>query len=207
MEGYTSDKEQIEMIKTWWKNYGKFLLIAVGVGLLIGFGWRYYHRYETQHSEQASMIYEKMMGQVAAGQIDQAGLLAKDLKTNFANTPYAGLAAMAEAKRAVDAKKLTDAITALQWVIKNSNLKPIKQIARLRAARVQIAMKQPKAALTLLSVIEDKTYQPMIEEVRGQAYWAMGDMTKARAALEAAKTGYQAIGITNPILEMQLSQK
>ena len=61
MNDNMSDKEQIDMLKKWWTNYGKSILIAIIVGLLLGYGWNYYRTHQATTREQASLIYQKLL--------------------------------------------------------------------------------------------------------------------------------------------------
>ena len=38
MADYMTDKEQIQQIKEWWGDQGKWLALAIAIGLALGFG-------------------------------------------------------------------------------------------------------------------------------------------------------------------------
>ena len=61
MADYMTDKEEREFIKKWWNDYGKLLMVAVVVGLCVGFGWRYWRQHKITMSEQASATYQAMV--------------------------------------------------------------------------------------------------------------------------------------------------
>ena len=54
MDEYSSEKEQIEEIKQWWKDNGTFII----TGLVVGFGalggWKYWQAYKEQRAATAS---------------------------------------------------------------------------------------------------------------------------------------------------------
>jgi len=56
-----TDREQIDMLKKWWKDYGQSIAIAIMVGLVLSFGWRYWRAHQQQQVEQASSLYQTMM--------------------------------------------------------------------------------------------------------------------------------------------------
>lgn len=206
MSAYETDREQIEMIKKWWRDYGKTLLIAIIIGLALGFGWRYWRQHKVQVSQQASSLYQAMT--IASAKKDQktAAVFADKLMKEFSNTAYASLAALISAKNEVNENHLDKAYQDLQWVMKNSNVDSFKQIARIRAARILIQENKAKEALTLLSTVDDKSYGALINETKGDAYAALGDKKSALKAYKAAKLGLLEMGITNPILQMKMAQ-
>lgn len=206
MSAYETDKEQIEMIKKWWNDYGKALLIAIIIGLALGFGWRYWRQHKVEVSQQASGIYQSMT--IAAEKQDEktATVLADKLMKDFSNTAYASLAGLLSAKNSVEQKQLKQAYQDLQWVIKNSDVKSFRQIARIRAARILIAENKAKAALKLLSTVDDKSYAPLTSEVKGDAYASLNNKKAALEAYKAANLGLLEMGMTNPLLQMKMAQ-
>ena len=205
MTEYLSDKEQVEAIKQWWKNYGRAIAAAIVVGLLIGFGWRYWHRHKTQQAERASMIYMQLEVAVEQHQTAFASQLTAELVKDYADTPYAGLASLLEAKNAVSQNKFDIALARLRWVMQHAKMKSIQQIARLRAARILLAQQHPQAALSLLKTIDDPTYRPMIDNVKGDIYAAQGDKESAKQSYQAAQNELKASGIKDPYLAMKAS--
>ena len=206
MRSNTTDQEQVEMLKKWWKDYGKGIMIAIVIGLAVGFGWRYWHQQQIQHSEQASIAYQSMMVADVEKQPKVAQKYADQLLKDFRDTSYASMAGLFLARTAVQQNKLPDALARLQEVINKGKVASIKQIARIRAARVLLAQKKLAEALAVLSTVDDKTFEPLIENVKGDIFQAQGKGAAARKSYEAAKTGLSTIGINNPILVMKLAQ-
>ncbi|WP_423063802.1 YfgM family protein [Candidiatus Paracoxiella cheracis] len=201
-----TDKEQVEMIKKWWREYGLVITVAVVIGLAVGFGWRYWHRHKVMKAEEASIIYTEMQNAAAQNKFDDAQALASRLMTHYRNTPYAGMSALLWARDAVLQNKLNVALEKLQWTIKNGKMASVKQIARVRAARILLAEKQYQPALTLLKTVDDPTYQPLINSVKGDIYRARGNNKLAKQAYQAAKNGFETSGIVDPFLNMKVSQ-
>jgi len=205
MDPYLSDKDQVEMIKKWWHDYGKAIVIAVAIGLLVGFGWRYYSGYRVQHAEQASQLFQQLAQMDDASKLDEAKPIAEEIVSNFANTPYASLASLVLAREAVSEKDLLAAEQRLQWVITHSKSDALKQIARLRLARVLVARFKASEALVILQTVDDDTYLPLIEAVRGDVYAGLNDREQSRKAYTAAHNGFKELGVPNPILDMKLA--
>ncbi len=205
MTDYVTDREQIEQIKSWWKNYGRGIAIAIIVGLIIGFGWRYWHQHKIRKAEQASSIYQSMMVAMARQKSTLANQYAKQLIDQYASTPYASLGGLLWARSALDQSKFQLAFDKLQWVVKHSKMESVRQIARLRSARILLEQGKAKSALAMLQVVDDKTYQPLISMVEGDAYSTLGQKAKALKAYQSAKTALAGVGADYPLLDLKLT--
>lgn len=186
MSIYISDKEEIEMLKKWWQENGKFLLGSIIVALLLSAGWRYWQTSKAKDAAMASMIYEQVLSQEASGDFSAVNSGVTDLHVNHPKTPYASLASLMAAQNAVKDNRLDEAVTQLSWVIHHSRNKDFVQIAKLRLARVYLGMKKYEDALTTLNVVEASSYQPLVQELRGDIQFAKGDITGARLSYQNA---------------------
>ncbi len=204
MDVYLSEQEQIQKIKDWWKKYGTIVLVALVVFAGAAFGWRYWHKYETKKAEAASIIYEQMMSSDLSNNDNDFQLYAQHLIKDYKHTPYASLAALMQAEEAVENNKLDDAQKSLQWVIDNSGNKSVREIARIRKARVLLSLKQPQQALQILQKTDDASYQALADEATGDAYLAMNQKDKALEAYQNAMKNSTA-GISTAILTMKVN--
>lgn len=206
MSDYLSDKEQVEMVKKWWNDYGKALLLAVIVGLFIGFLWRTWGGYEAKQAVKASAIYQLLLEADEKNQFTNAQGYAQTLVQHYERTPYAAMANFVWAKEAVSQKDYATAYEKLQWIIKNSHVKSYRHLAMIRAAGVLLEQKKFQVALDLLSAIKESEFQPMIDSVKGDAYMGLGKIKEAQAAYSTANQGMQAVGVSDPILQMKLAR-
>lgn len=206
MEANFSEKEQLESISQWWKETGRYIAVAVIVGLLLGFGWRYWHRIERHRAENASAIYQSVL--VAASKNDPvtvqggASLLMKD----FSDSPYAGLAALLSAKTLVTENKLPAALTELQWVIKNSHEARLQEIARISAARILLAQQKAPAALAELKTINDQAFLPLVYWVKGDIYTQLNNKKEASDSYLQAKNAFTSVPPAEALMQKQLAQ-
>ena len=187
LDGYVSEKEQLESIKKWWDNNGKFIAIAIIIGLLLGFAWRYWHQMQLRLDDNASMLYQSVVVADAKNNFKTAQGGAAILMKNFANTPYASLAALLSAKEWAEQKQYDQAMTQYQWVITHSNVTRLQQIARISAASLLLTRNQPDAALKIISVVNDKHFEPLIAWVKGDIDMQKGDIKNARKNYQIAK--------------------
>lgn len=159
-----TDKEQIELFKKWWRQYGKSIVLALILGVGIGFSWRFWHQHQTNRAISASIMFDQLQTAVVNNQIDTSKTLVKELMQDYKKTPYAAMAALLDASLQVKANHNADALTQLRWVIANSKDNGIKQIAEVRAARILFSEQQPEAARELLKNIRDPALKALIEE-------------------------------------------
>lgn len=201
-----TDKEEIEMIRDWWNEYGKAIATAVLIGLVLGFGWRYWNVYHARQSEQASMVYQDMVVSDISNDILTTQRMAAQLTTKYSSTPYASFAQLLLAKESIAHNDLNSAYQQLLWVVDQGKVASIRQIARLRAARVLLAQKKLDEALQLISKVDDVTFMPLINSVKGDIFAAKGDLVSAKKYYQTALSALAREGIQDPILAMKAAQ-
>ncbi len=185
MEQYTDD-ERVEDLKKWWKENGTSIIVGIGLGLIAIFGWQYWGSHRTAQAEQASQAYDAFVAAAETPDADQARQRAQTLLADFPKSPYAALAALRLAKLAVDGGDSATASQRLEWVIENARLDELKDIARLRLARVLAAAGRPSDAEPHLTRVTTPSLTAEREELRGDLALAGNDPGKARIAYTAA---------------------
>ncbi len=184
MDVYKTEEEQVQAIKDWWKENAVALITGVVLGLLALGGYRYWIDQQKQQSEQASLLYSQML--VAK---DKKTVNAEALINDYADTPYAALAALMQARENIDNGKPDEAVTQLKWVLEHGDDEGIQHIARQRLARVYIDKKDLAAAEALLENIETKAFSASYHEIKG-------DLELAKNQLLQAKENYR-LALTN----------
>jgi len=206
LDGYVSEKEQLEVIKKWWHEYGKWIAMAVVVGALLGVGWRYFHGITIRRLENASQIYQSVLDADQQSQFNTSQNGATILMKNFAHTPYAGLSALLWAKEAVAKNQLDVALSKLTWVIDHASSFRQKQIARILAARILLSQNKTPEAASVLTIVNDKDFLPLIHWVRGDIASKMGQSTLAKTDYQRAKNALSDMPFAQEILSKQLAQ-
>jgi predicted negative regulator of RcsB-dependent stress response len=204
---YATEQEQLEALKRWFKKYGTYVIVAAMLGFAIGFGWHYWQGRQLQVAGQASITYEQMLDSYNNRQFNDFWYLANELTNNYPKTTYADLAGMLLAKQAVNEGKIGIAIQKLQAIIDNSKESNLRQIARIRLARIQISDGSYNDALRTLDTIDNKEYMPLIQAVKGDAWVASGKVLEAKQSYEEA---IRLLATSNSsmqnLLRMKLSQ-
>jgi predicted negative regulator of RcsB-dependent stress response len=187
MEEFESEDQQVEAIKKWWKENGASLLIGLGIGVAALLGWREYLAYQTDHSAEASDLYQQVQTQVASNRFNDASIRQADIARNdYADTPYAALVSMAQAKYEYENGDVESAIMHLRWASENATETDVRHVASLRLARILIAEEKYEEAETVLLVDHPAGFTAGYEELKGDLYAARGETAQARIAYDKA---------------------
>lgn len=181
-----ADEEQLEALQKWWKENGRTIVAGVVIGLAGVFGWNYYRAQAEREAEAASRIYEQMVDMAAANDHLEAMQRAEILIQNYADSGYATLAALLGAKSAMAAGQRESAERSLRWVIENAERPELRDVARLRLARLMIDAGDSGASLSLLDQVNTAELSASVRELRGDTYAADGDTNAARDAYASA---------------------
>lgn len=184
---HATEEEQLNLIKNWFKENGKYLVagILLGAGSILGYrGW---NGYQTEVARSASESYESVRAAAATGNTTKAKELGSALISEYPSSPYATHTALSLAVVALESGDTDEAVRQLVWVLDSSARDSLKHVARLRLARVKLYSQQKaQQALDTLNGIEGGEFQPLYNEVRGDAWLALGDKENARSAYELA---------------------
>jgi predicted negative regulator of RcsB-dependent stress response len=183
---YETEEQQVEALKKWWQENGRYLIFGVILGLAILFGWNSWKDHRVTQGKAASELFSQLRGAVESSSLKDAKVFDEKLMADYDGTAYASLGALAMAKAYVGQDNLAEAENKLRWTMDNSSQQEIKEVARLRLAQVLIAMEKYDDALALLATELPPSYVSLIEELRGDALRAQGKLDEARAAYDKA---------------------
>jgi predicted negative regulator of RcsB-dependent stress response len=194
-----SEKEQIDQFRSWWSEYGAYVIggIVIGAGMLIGIN--YYQSAKLEAQLAASTAYEALIAQVVDGDLDEAEAIANEIATEFGDTTYVGQAGLAMARLYMDKNRDQDAADALQTVIDGNANDELKQVARLRLARIYLYQDKAQEVLDLLAGNDVEAFASAYGEILGDAYTALGRIAEAQDA-------YQKI-LMNPASQSTVDQQ
>lgn len=205
MNYYLTEKEQIAQIKTWWHAYGKAIAVGVVLGVLLMFAWRYWHDYRESQQEHASLVYEQSMQSMEVHEDQVAAAEATRLVNAFASTTYSDFGRLILAKLAIEKGEYAVAKKWYSGVIAHSKIPALRQVARLRHARLLIAEGKSEEALTLLAEMDHNRFLPLVNVTRGDAYQALNQQKEAREAYKkAVDPSNEGIAELMPVIEMKL---
>jgi predicted negative regulator of RcsB-dependent stress response len=197
---HLTEEEQLEVLKRWWKDYGKTVIAAIVAAVVIYFSWTAWQDKQRVKAESASSQYDTLVKLLSVEQgktlsdADKATAdhIANELKEKNGKSLYAQGAAFYLAKSAVDAGNLDKAVTELQWILSSKPAVATEQLARVRLARVYVAKAAYTEAQAQIAQEPSKAFASEYAEVRG-------DILKAQGNKEAAATAYKkALETTDP---------
>lgn len=200
MEIYSTEEQQVDAIKQFWKDYGSSILIGAVVGLGGLYGWNYYSDMKVAQAEEASQAFNQLTTQSP----DEAAMLAgaAEFAKNHDQKGYQALLDLILAKSAVDAKDYPKAEDALKKVIAAKPGASLDMIATLRLARVQAEQGQIGTAIATLDQVTEQAFVAQREELKGDFFARQGEVEKAKTAYQAAMDNGGVV--TSPALKIKL---
>lgn len=180
------EQEQLDVLKTWWRQYGNLVVTVIVAGALAAAayqGWRYYRH---QQALQAVTLYAQMESAERANEKKKAGDIAAQIIDKHAGTQYAAMAALASAKISFESGDLAMAKTRLQWVIERAREDEMRDLARLRLAGVLLDQKNYPEALKLVETKPAEAFGGLYADMKGDILAAQGKLAEARSAYRQA---------------------
>jgi predicted negative regulator of RcsB-dependent stress response len=186
LDVYESEKEQVEQLRKWWQENGKALVIGVVLGLGGLFGYRGWQEHVTTKAMEAADLHAVVL--VALEQAQHATVIAESarLRGEYANTPYAALATLAEAAVLVRDGDAGAAQASLEWVVEHANQPEVVAVARLRLARLLHDRGESAAARAALDALPTGLFTAQVAELRGDLLRDAGQRDAARDAYREA---------------------
>ena len=169
MEDLT-EKEQLEAMRSWWAEYGKFVIGGIVAGIAVMVGTNQYTANQIATQTEASELYEDVAEAVDRGNLDDAEAAANDIYTNYANTIYPVQTRLAMAKLYMDKGRDEDAATALREIVDAEPDSGLGMVARLRLAKVMLYQGKAQEVIDLLDGAADSGFSARFAEARGDAY-------------------------------------
>lgn len=180
------EQEQLDELKTWWKQYanlvtGVVVLVAVGV-----VGWQGWNWWQRDQSAQAAAVYAVV--ERAAGEHDakKAREATGELIDKFSGTAYAGMAVLVSARLQIEAGDLKTAKLQLGWTVDHARDDEMRDLARLRLAAVLLEEKAYDEAQKQLASDPAEPFGPRYAELKGDILAAQGKQEEAKAAYQQA---------------------
>ena len=200
------EHEQGELVRKWLRENAISIVVGVGMGLVLIFGWQQWKAHGVRQSAEASAQYNALTAAVTARHDEDAGKIAEALRTDSPKSVYAFLAALQQADTASTRGDLSSAASALEWASQHAALPSLKALASLRLARVNLAQGDAAAAIKLLDGVPKDVYAALAEEIRGDALAKLGRADAARGAYEEALTHLDPQAANRNFVQMKLDE-
>lgn len=196
MADYSTEEEQIELLKKWWSENGKATVSSVFVALLFIVGGKIWQDRQEANIQSAADVYQQMLNTAEkADGIDDAAKLAEQLRSDYPGTVYSIFAALRLAKVAVEANRLPDAAELLEWALNQKPDEALSPLVYMRLAQVHYAQGDHDKAIVSLDKIKGKdTLSVAIAELRGDIFLAQGKLDESRESYKAALKSLETSG-------------
>lgn len=210
MSELRTEEEQLELMKRWWADNGKSLIIGLILAIAAVVGWKWWQADQQAKAEAASSAYEQLidvMNQPEQSEEDRATArhLARTLQADHQGSLYADYAALFEVKLLVNEGQY-DAATAILNKVKSATEHDlVREIAGVRQALILWQKGEDQAALDLLAKLETQAYEGNAKELKGDILAEMGKTAQARTAYEEARAAFNAFGVARPVIDMKLA--
>jgi predicted negative regulator of RcsB-dependent stress response len=181
-----SDQEQLEAITRWLRKNGPGIAAGIAIGLAAVGGWRWWDGHQRTQAESASRYYDTLLAAVNNDDAPRARGQAAVLTEAYADTTYGALAALMLARLDAEAGKTEAAVGWLEWVLTHTDQRDLRDIARLRLARLLLADGQLDTARAQLDQILSANFAAQQGELRGDIHMARGQIDQARNAYQTA---------------------
>ncbi len=205
MEGYSSEREQVEVIQKWWKEHGKSIVLGLTVGLLGLGGYRYWDETRNLQAESASINYEKFLTQADNKTSKESRATGQAILDNYAASIYARMTALTLAKLAVDDGQPEEAKKRLQWVLDHPGQDKLAEAARARLAQLSLADGKADAAWALL-VKGGLDKGDQLAELKGDILAAQGKTAEAVVLYAKAQKLLTEGGGNPAVIELKLER-
>lgn len=201
-----SEKEQIEEIRAWWTENGRFVIAGVILGVAAIVGWNQWQSRIEATQIGASNLYEEIMAAVGDGNAEAAEAAARDLYLNYERTVYPDQARLAMARLYMDKGRDQDAADTLRDVLASDKNEEIQMVARLRLAKILLYQDKPGEVIELLKDHLEGGFAARYNEILGDAYAAEGDYAEAQQAYQAALSESRNLRtIDNNLIQLKLN--
>jgi predicted negative regulator of RcsB-dependent stress response len=201
---YVTEEQQLEAITRWWRRYGNYMLLMLSVILLVVAGYRYWLLHQTKTLARASVTYEHLMQAVANHDEQAAESYATALTQSFDGTAYSAAGFLVRAKQLAAEGQYDKARSMLKHIHGNASLAPLVQVASLRIAKLLVAEAHYDEALAELKPLESSVFRPVVMELTGDIYRAMGQSARASSAYQLALNEAHARGVNSFYLELKV---
>lgn len=200
---YITEEQQVEELKSWWKENSK-VIIATFV-LVIGgvFGWRYWQSEQINSRMLTSNSYEQVLQAYQQNPQANGALLQKFVDDN-PKSSYAVFALFEQAKSAVAQNDLSLAESSLQQAVTISQDSNLKSIAALRLAELQVQQQKYDAAQSMLNAVSDSAWQGSKQQLLGDILLAKGDGAAAKTAYQQALSNENLNSLDRQLLQLKV---
>ncbi len=204
MSDYMNDDDRVQVLRQWWQENGTTLLVTLVVVVAGVIGWRWYTDYTEKREEAASTTYQQYLeARHRDAMPEQLAVPLATLDHDFSGSSYRIFTLFYRAHDAANAKQPKKAMEYLTTAIEAAKDDRLRDIARLRLARLQTQTGNTDVALETLRKVSGEGFRAYVAELKGDIL--LGEH-KPDAALEAYRAAAAATDPADPhpVLDMKI---
>lgn len=210
MSRYETDDEQVEAIKSWWKQNGTSVLSSILVLVLAWSGWNYWNTTNHNNAVNASTTFEVLQIKMQQGQFGDVIREGMKLIDEQPDSPYASGVALLLAKYYFDKGESDKAITQLSWVAENALNTSTKLTAKLRLVNLYLDQGNTDKAAEMIASVNATTLsapeKANFDYVSAEVAVAKADFDAARVSLQMVLDNKEASANLMNVAKLQLGE-
>lgn len=199
MADYLSDEEQLEKLKSWWRENGVSILGAAALAVAGLLGWRWYDSARVEEMQAASDLYETFLS--ASG--EARAELAARIDAEHPDASYRAFSLLHRASEALAEGDVEGALGSLRALLDAEFHPWLQDLARMRLARLLQEQGDGDAALAALAEVRSPGFGSHALELEGDIHLQRGERELAHEAYVSAFLDLQE-GESRPMLKMKL---
>jgi predicted negative regulator of RcsB-dependent stress response len=201
-----SEKEQLQEMRAWWAENGRFVMTGIVLGIVVIVGWNQWRSSIERSQIEASNLYEDVMSAVGDGDTETAEVAANNLYEKYPQTVYPDQTRLAMARLYMDKGRDQDAADALRALVVASDETEIQMVGRLRLAKVLLYQNKPDEVIELLKDRGASGFAARYKEILGDAHAAEGEFAAAQTAYQEALRLNQGLPtVDNNLIQLKLN--
>ncbi|MEN7343657.1 MAG: tetratricopeptide repeat protein [Pseudomonadota bacterium] len=181
-----TEEQQVEQLRDWWKENGTSLMVVLAVGIAGAIGWVKWQDSKQATREAAGTLFDRAVDAASRNDSITLDQRVDELVAEYGDSAYVPLAKLRQASVLMadgDAAEARGLLASLLVSEKDTALAPL---IATRLARVEIYLDEPEAALATLDGVRAGRFEPFFNEIRGDAFVALGQSEDARNAYQSA---------------------
>lgn len=182
----THEQEQLDALKSWWKDNRKWLISALVIVLVAYAALTFWKSYQSKQAVEASTLYAEVLKQVASNDPKRINDAVAVLVEKYSNTAYAPRAQLLAVQGNMQVKDLARAKSQLEWVIAHASEAGLQDTARLKLSSILLDEKNYTEAMKLLDATHPEAFVGLFADLKGDVLAAQGKTEEARAAYKLA---------------------
>lgn len=198
------EQEQVDALKAWWKDNGKWVVGLLVIALLAFAGTQFWKKHQATQAEEAAKLYVEVMKQVATNDAKRIGDAADVLASKYGSSAYAPRAQLLASQASLQAKDISHAKAQLFWVIEHAKEAGLQDVARLKLASVLLDEKKYDEALKQLDAAHPESFTGLYSDLKGDVLSAMGKITEAHKAYQEALDKTDAKSMYRNLIQLKI---